>query len=352
MIASEDRYRVDCLMPGRIHAIDALRTFCNFLIVFVHVSAIKLVNDANSLDMQTVNFICNKFAWSAMPVLFIVSGYLLMRNYSFPVWKSKLKKRMNTLIVPYLAWNLLYVALLSALSIIENGDLLWPMWKALFKVFGIATQPADTPLWYVRSLLVWLLLVPILQLLLKARWVGGCAICAMVVCLSSSVGEQLRIIFPLYSVLAFYLGGVLAVKNINFDTHLREWKYLYVLAGLIGYAPSPKCLNEVFIFMRGLLLLGLFSMVLDSAISKLMKTQHYTHIVQSAFFVYAAHRIICWKLETLWRFLLGETNILDYRCMGVLLTFVDAFTVILSSIILYKLLNKLLPSVGRVLSRH
>ena len=354
MIASVNRCGLGCSMTKRIHVIDALRTFCNLLIVFVHVSAIKLVSEANSLDTPTVKFICNKVAWSAMPVLFIVSGYLLMRNYSFPVWKNKLKKRMNALIVPYLAWNLLYVMLLSALSMIENGGLLWPIWKALLKVFGIATQPADTPLWYIRSLLVWLLLVPILQWFMKTRWREAClmTICAMVVWVSSSVGEQLRLIFPIYSILAFLWGGGLALKNVNFDTHLRKWKYLYVLLGLIGYVPCPKCFTEVFIFMRGFLLLGLFAMVLDNVVSRLMETQFYTHIVQSAFFVYASHRIICWRLENLWRFLLGEPNILNYRWTGVLLTFVDAFSVILCSIILYKILNKLLPSAGRMLSRH
>jgi len=126
------------------------------------------------------------FCRVAVPIFFMISGYLFYSNIRN--WKDclpKIKKRMRTLLVPYLLWNLLFVLVFLALALlpvskfvnntqivdnvrhfIHHGDLLgivsylyWP-------------QPVNIILWYVRDLFIFVLFTPLLYFILKNKKVA------------------------------------------------------------------------------------------------------------------------------------------------------------------------------------
>ena len=138
---------------------------------------------------------------TAVPLFYIISGYLFFRGGSFDtdVYRHKLRTRASTLLVPYLLWNVIavFVQLSHRLpflsSVFPSAHLmevqLTPL--RLFHTFfdnywnkgilvtpendGMVSElpyPADGPLWYVRDLMVMVLLAPVVWWLVRraGRW--------------------------------------------------------------------------------------------------------------------------------------------------------------------------------------
>ena len=133
---------------------------------------------------------------TAVPLFYIISGFLFFRGGSFcaDIYRRKLSTRARTLLVPYLLWNV--IAVLVQLSrrlpflstVFPNAHLtelrITPLrilhtfadnyWNRGILVTpendGLAPvppYPADAPLWYVRDLMVMVLLAPVIWHLVR-----------------------------------------------------------------------------------------------------------------------------------------------------------------------------------------
>ena len=83
---------------------------------------------------------------AAMPMFFFISGYLFFVNvekWNWQTYQQKIKRRIKTLLIPYIIWNLLMAVMLRPFS---------P---------SIFCEPANMPLWFLRDLIVVSLLTPI-----------------------------------------------------------------------------------------------------------------------------------------------------------------------------------------------
>ena len=89
----------------------------------------------------------------AVPVFFIISGYLFFANvkeWNFSVYKEKMFRRVKKLLIPYLIWNLLMAIKLKSFS----WSLFWVYWKpAGIQIDWLGneqlmTAPANMPLWF------------------------------------------------------------------------------------------------------------------------------------------------------------------------------------------------------------
>lgn len=107
-----------------------------------------------------------------VPLFFFISGYLyfvdfdISSNFSFCKYLNKQKKRIRSLLVPYLSWNLIVLLLYSfvQLSINKNNDtfsndgykfILDYTWLDFIKAFVALDStgfPIDGPIWFIRDL--------------------------------------------------------------------------------------------------------------------------------------------------------------------------------------------------------
>lgn len=128
-------------------------------------------------------------ARSAVPIFFIISGYLLffkVEKYNMAVYISILRKRWHSLVVPYFSWVVLFLLwtlmfmvggiLLHGkpwIRIIdyfqENGCLhmLWDssVWGKRLTWLGVETHnsgPVLLPFWYMRDLIMMVVLSPVI----------------------------------------------------------------------------------------------------------------------------------------------------------------------------------------------
>lgn len=118
----------------------------------------------------------------AVPCFFVIAGYFFVGNkpLTLEMYKVKLKKRVVTLLIPYLLWNLVPSLVLiggNLFSIVFRGkstedlmifltdlwnDGLWHLWWD--KVNGM---PSDSPLWFLRDLIVMCVLAPVFYYFIK-----------------------------------------------------------------------------------------------------------------------------------------------------------------------------------------
>lgn len=132
------------------------------------VAAIMVV----TIHAQTHNCCCGFEKWwsalvvdglcrAAVPYFFMASGYLLARRYGEEGWYSTaLASRVRSLLVPFLIWNLLAVAMTFGVEGIDGRSLT----RVVGDILGIYpfSWPVHGPLWYVRSLLLYIIAAPLL----------------------------------------------------------------------------------------------------------------------------------------------------------------------------------------------
>ena len=113
----------------------------------------------------------------AVPLFFVISGYLFFNSPTFnrQTFISKIKRRVKTLLIPYLLWNLsfllfiwflyiIYPPLMHSLaSYLDNFDFI----TFIQSFWSINGSPVLAPFWFVRDLIVLSLLSYPLYYLIK-----------------------------------------------------------------------------------------------------------------------------------------------------------------------------------------
>lgn len=163
-----------------ISLLDNMRIPCLILVLFIHGNFI--LQNASIYTNSIIYLFSISIASSAVPLFFFISGFLYFRNYetfSKEEYLRKTRKRIRSLLVPMLFWNLLYCLLFIGVQIffpnIVNGGI--PKFDALsvdywkWVLWGTKNGgPIDYPLWYIRDLFVVVLTAPIIySLLFKNR---------------------------------------------------------------------------------------------------------------------------------------------------------------------------------------
>ncbi len=106
-------------------------------------------------------------------VYFIGSGFFLTwklgETEPFRYW-SMMKKKLRTLILPFVLWNLIVFLPRILMPLVLKHSVLLPQtrysgsaWETFVSVFGLdGSLPADVPLWFVRNLILFVILSPLI----------------------------------------------------------------------------------------------------------------------------------------------------------------------------------------------
>lgn len=172
----------DALKHRQSELIQAMRFPLIVLVLFEHSVRGDLDPMRWSLDGANVfhfitELISHHICPIAVPCFFIFSGFFFFANlnegqFDLHWLANKWKRRLRTLLIPYLFWNLFNVVailLVSALFNIFNFPVTSNPMSAVQQgpLFWFLTGPIDFPLWYLRDLIGLSLLAPLFYLLFK-----------------------------------------------------------------------------------------------------------------------------------------------------------------------------------------
>ena len=295
-------------------------------------------------------FISQGLTRIAIPLFFIISGYLFFINISPTMngFVQKYKKRFMTLVIPYLLWSLwglLFFFILQLFPQNQNfftNDLIkdYSIQQVFDKIF---INPIPHQLWFVRDLIVLTLVSPVIWFLVRKHH-----FLVIFILLFAWYCRFNYVVFSSDAILFFTIGAVLAFKS---DVFLRLdysgaslialclWIVLVLFETILNYTGYESGLS--FVLHNTTILIGIFSVwyFYDTLFRKkdLSEIRFY-EIFSFSFFIYAFHEPV------LSMFKKGIISVLSRRTEVIFLLvyfFAPILTIILSLIIGYFLKTKL-----------
>lgn len=236
--------------------------------------------------------------------LLLISGYLFFANsadhWSLGTYWAKIKRRLLSIALPYIAWNLIALAYKWVLCVpqiravvrpsAEPDEVGWAeFWHGLWD-FGVTQDgmimPIDHPLWYLRVLLILCLLAPVFYWAIKST--GPLLPCVLGVCMLCQwwpqwLGYLMRAECPFY----FALGAYMALRWNERVSHGWVWPLVWGLT-VAAWWLWPMLVTEQLCTLAGALMilwLGWCAVVCWHIPMPAVLTA-------SAFVLYALHNII------------------------------------------------------------
>lgn len=316
----------------------------------------------------------------SVPLFYLISGFLFFYHvdFNFTVYKGKLQKRIKTLFIPYILWNLIAILILLSYGLpflssifpnAQNREIHLSLTR-LFNTFfanveneGIfvmpqesitdistAPFPIDVPLWFVRDLMVVTLFTPLIYWLVKGlgKWYV-IAVGIIWFFLKPSVDEVGWSVYLCSAVFFFSWGAYYSIGKTSFVDRMRvHWyaPFVYVPVSIADLL-TKHCEYNLFIHETGIVL-GITSAV--TIASYLLERKNikpnYT-LSQSTFFIYALHTLIMGELGKL-IFVAFHIPDTPYAMLG-LYILVPAITITIC-VSIYVGLRRYAPSVCYLLS--
>lgn len=296
--------------------IDFLRFPLIVWVVLIHSNISKIINvEANDfLIFSFVRYVfSNTFAHVAVPLFFFIAGFLLyhkMNSFTGKDYIKKLKSRFKTLVIPYILWNLIYIVIYAFIQFFVSSkrklfqDYSFMDWTMLFWDTSYTNQvevggsgsgfPINVSLWFVRDLIILVLLSPIIFIFVKKLKQYFLFVLAV---LWVSNLWFVTVSPTIVSFFFFSCGAFFSIHRMNFVKRIQPlWKIsiivypILVLIEIWNFKSTPPPVWLSYMHNVGIL----FGMVISVLVSKrliLSGIQINKKLTESSFFVYAYHPI-------------------------------------------------------------
>ena len=343
--------------------LDILRFPMIVLVLFMHVvpisaNAIPHEFSWESLYLFTTEFVAHNFGRIAVPIFFLISGYLFFlkapKQYDSQFFADQWRKRISTLLVPYVLWNLLkYAAIASKGYLMQkagfssDGD--WGYFQSL-DLYHIFYSPLNEPLWYLRDLICMVIISPLFYLLLRyAKHLG-------MLLLTVWYLSALEIGISGFSLTAIFYFGLGAFYSICRRDMLKDFTRLKVFPLIISVLiisigtiwDNTGTTKEY--WLRPALILGVVGSF--ALADRLIQTQEgfknlCLKMAGNVFFIYAVHEIY---IKNWLNGFFSRIPMMDHYAVKYVGYFIQPLILLAVSLLLNYLVKRYLPKVYAVLT--
>jgi surface polysaccharide O-acyltransferase-like enzyme len=217
-----------------IPAIDAMRAIAILAVIAIHTTT-KTLAASNDIPGFTFTFFINQATRFAVPLFFMISGFVLELNYSFNQnYFIYFKKRLSKIFLPYLFWSLIYFYLVYPHPLTS----FWPLKDVL--LYGTASYQ----LYFIPALLVFYAFFPLFNLcyrFLANKWVMlALGIVQLYLLYQTYYIRPLPVPYPFAIALLNYypfLLGMVASHHQDFLQRIIRWKIaIGILSAVLAVA--------------------------------------------------------------------------------------------------------------------
>lgn len=291
--------------------IDNIRYILLLGVILIHCKI--AIPDSHNQDMEmavfTISFISNIVTSVCVPFYFLISSFLFFRNvdkFNFFTYKSKLKRRLKSLLIPYLLWNIIGMAamlikMLPALreyfpqyTVIDltSLNLLKGFWSFSLINCSLVPYPYDFVLWFIRDLMVLNLLSPVFYLVAKKMKYWGFLILLSLLVLNDI--DLINVDVNLKEIFFYYIGVLIGCKAIDINRFIQYGKYCIIPMVFFAFCSQFNRMSTY----GNLILLAYIIFCIPSLtfmVSWFMKHGLVipNYFLRSGFFVYAIHGLYC-----------------------------------------------------------
>ena len=288
----------------------------------------------------------------AVPLFFLISGYLFFRNLKKPLrnfFCQKIKKRFRTVFIPFLIFSIIgflfiRISLLCFPSLFDGACANVADFSLVDCLHTIFFQPIGTyQLWFLRDLFILILLSPIVYYVLSffrgvllipifLLWIFG---------IQYMIAIEAVFFFCLGSYLALYKQKIISIKRNNRILGLA----MCIVWMLFCIAIPYFHLNYVFHYLN--IIVGIVGVwcLYDCLYERCIKRISHLSLYSFSFFIYLTHEPMLTIIKRIALFVCG------YSCLDILLIYIVApVLTIYFSILIGKFLKKRLPKVYEILT--
>lgn len=280
-------------------------------VVFIHtgldgvmINGTLLVNEGQFPIYSLLNRIITKeLACIAVPLFFFISGFLFFyrSDFSIEAYGKKLKKRVRTLLIPYVFWNVVVFLLMLFtqlfLSSMTSGrykliaDYNWQDWLNIFWAHDNG-NPICYQFWFMRDLMIVILFTPILHCYIK--YCKALGVFALGVLWLFNLWFEV-IGFSITAFFFFSFGAWFSINKHNFTVDFRSMRWpttlIYLALVVLNTWLWHRNLTDYYYYVHNIsIVIGLVASVSWTAYGIAKNRLHASaFLAGSSFFVYAYH---------------------------------------------------------------
>ena len=177
----------NCVNREHIHYFDRLRAFAAVSVIFMHVAAGPLRGAVNG-QWQVLNALTS-IAFTAVPLFFMMSGYLLLSDEKTLSVSVLIKNRLPRLLMPLISWTVVAVIW----NLLSSGS--FTVRNFVSCLIDALSSPQSVHFWYMYTLIALYVISPILCAAINNLDKKG-HILVLTLCLAVSLRSMLTAVLP------------------------------------------------------------------------------------------------------------------------------------------------------------
>lgn len=253
----------------------------------------------------------NEICTVAVPMFFFISGFLFFNNmgeFKMRSLLNKLKRRISSLLIPYLLWNIIFLLFVCLIGWFYPALLTYKkslLQMSLYDFFYSFWDPSQglLPLWFLRDLMIVNLFAPIIFVLLRSKYSKFLLVLFALLYIAPTKihflpGIGMRCVFP------YMFGAWFSVNNKDFLEEFKKgtWKWICISIFLV-----LACLwvwyhnNYSFVLdkIKDLSLIVTFFLLVEMGVAR-KKIRVSRLLAEVSFFVFVFHMFIIHIPLKLW----------------------------------------------------
>lgn len=148
-------------MKEKSFGVDILRIVSMICVVLLHTVSNGLRTDIGSDTWNTINLL-SSFATCAVPVFFMISGYLILSSENTLSVSYTITNRIPRLVIPLFLWSVIYIILQANMYHINRGAVLdlVSIWDSIFTIWQ---KECAVHFWFMYYLIPLYLIAPFIK---------------------------------------------------------------------------------------------------------------------------------------------------------------------------------------------